>query len=100
MPTFSATSSNFPLPRLWNRYLRPPFLAYSKLSGMIRGGQVPEVNVRGVVAAYKQIEQSVAIVVEPHRRVRIDPGGQAGLLADSSKAAAMIIVIKLGPSPL
>ena len=35
MPSFAETSSNFPPPRLWNRYFRPPFAAYSKLSGII-----------------------------------------------------------------
>ncbi len=38
-----------------------------------RGVQMPQVDVLGIVAADKEIEQSVAVVVEPDSRVRIDP---------------------------
>jgi len=57
IPTLALTSSNLPLPRLWNRYFRPPFLAYSKLSGInARRGQMPQIDVFRIIAADEKIE--------------------------------------------
>ncbi len=44
-----------------------------------RGREMPQVDVFGVVATDEQIEQSVAVVVEPDSGIGIDPLRQAGL---------------------
>ena len=101
MPTFALTSSKWPLPRLWKRYLRPPFLAYSKLSGIMRVFfRCQRSTSLGIVAGDKQIELAVAIVVEPDRGIRVDPGRQTGLVGDARESLAVIVVEQLRPAPL
>src|SRR5215471_14202315 len=60
-----------------------------------RGLQVPQVDVLGKVSADEEIQETVAVIVEPHRGVAVDPGGQPGLLGHAGKAVPLIVVIQL-----
>ena len=81
--------------------MRPPFLAYSKLSGMIFVVvELPQVDVVGPVAGEEQIELAVAVVVEPDGGVGVDPRRQAGRLGDAREALAAVVVEQLGLAPL
>ena len=62
-------------------------------------GEMPEVDIFVVVATDEEIEQAVAVIVEPERGVGIDPGGKAGLFGDARKTLASVIVKKFGTSP-
>jgi hypothetical protein len=53
---------------------------------------MPEVHVFVVVAADEEIEQAVAVVVEPERGVGVHPAGKAGLFGDAREALACIVV--------
>src|SRR5271156_1464399 len=64
-----------------------------------RGVEMPQVNVFGVVASDKEVEQSVAIVVKPHGSIRVNPLRQPGLLAHTRESVAVVIVIELRPAP-
>src|ERR1700730_1821881 len=65
-----------------------------------RRGEMPKVDIFRIVAADEQVQQSVAIVVEPDGCVRIDPRRQSRLLGDAREAVTMIIVKQFRASPL
>src|ERR1700733_12735847 len=65
-----------------------------------RGIQMPQIQLFGVVPANEQVEQSVAVIVEPNGTVCINPRRQPGSFAHTTKAAALVVVEKLGPAPL
>ena len=65
-----------------------------------RGCEMPEINVFGIVAADKQIQQAIAVVVKPDGGVGIDPARQAGLLAYAGEAVALVVVVTAPGVPI
>src|SRR5882724_1202090 len=65
-----------------------------------RRGQVPQINVFGVVATDEEIQQSVAVIIKPDRGIAVNPRRKAGLFADAREAVALIVVKQFGPPPL
>src|SRR6476646_7365587 len=63
-------------------------------------GEVPGVDVLGIVTADKQVEQPIAVVIKPDGGVGIDPARQASLLAHPGEAMASVVVVELRASPL
>ncbi len=62
--------------------------------------EMPEVDVLGIVTADEQVQQPVAIVIEPDGGVGVDPGRQPGLLAHAGEAVALVVMEELRASPL
>ncbi len=61
----------------------------------LRRLQPSEIDVFGPVAGKKEVELAVAVVVEPHRGVRIDPVWQSRLLADAREPFSRVVVKEL-----
>ena len=92
-PILSVTSSNLPPPRLWKSRFLPPLVANSKLLCMIRVVvEVPEIDVVAEVRGDVEIEQAVAIVVEPDGAVAVHPAAQARRLGDVLKVVAVDVL--------
>src|SRR5678815_1078593 len=62
-------------------------------------GEMPEINAFVIVAADKQVEQPIAVIIKPDGGVGVDPPRQSGLLAHPGKAVALVIVEQLRASP-
>src|SRR5207247_1343317 len=85
MPSCSVTSSKLPSPRLRSIYFRPPFCAYSKLSGMILvvvichphcychvlEGPIAQIAVEAVVTALATVRD---VDVLPAIAIKVDNG--------------------------
>src|SRR5678815_3401853 len=54
----------------------------------LRGREVPEVNVAAEVGGDVEVEETIAVVVEPHGAIAVDPATQAGCLGDVLEALA------------
>src|SRR5581483_5489820 len=60
---------------------------------------MPQVDIFGIIAADEEVEQTIAIIVEPNSGVGVDPRRQSGLLAYSGKPVAVIVVKQLRTTP-
>src|SRR5580658_163512 len=99
-PDFCAYFFKLPVAEIVEQIFPPAILGILKALGHdARCGEMPQINVFGIVAPNKKIQESVAVVIEPDGCVRVDPGRQSGLLGYARKAAALIIVKQLGSSP-
>ena len=59
-----------------------------------------EIDLFVPVAGKKQVEPAVAVVVEPHRCIGVDPCGQSRLLTDRREPFAAVVVKELGTAVL
>ena len=88
-PMRSVTSSKRPPPRLRKSRFFPPFVG--ELEALVhdpRRREVPQIDV-AEVGGDVEIEQAVAVVVEPDRAVAVHPATEAGALGDVLEAAAV-----------
>src|SRR5208283_1812650 len=98
---FRADLLKFPVAEIVKQILSPAVLGILKALGHdARRREMPQINVFRIVAADEEVQESVAVVIEPDGGVRIDPGRQSSLLGYAGEAVALIIVKQLGATPL
>jgi len=61
---------------------------------------MPQVDVFGIVAGDEEVEQAIAVVVEPNGSIGVDPRRQTCMVADARESVAMVVVEQFRPSPL
>src|SRR3984885_81921 len=98
---FCADVFKFAVPEIVKQILSPAVLGVLKTVGHdARRRGMPKINVFGVVAADEKVQKPVAVVIEPDRRVRINPRRQSSLLSYAREAVAPVVVKQLWTSPL
>src|SRR5262245_12798881 len=63
----------------------------------LRRLELPEIDVVGPVAGDEEIEEAVAVVIEPRRAVGVDPCGKSRTLADGDERTTVHVAEKLRP---